>query len=332
MKQFLSDRSGNFALLLALATVPIFGAAGVALDYTRAATAKSFFQNLADQTALSAVRGGTTGDPTNYLSYAKSTAEQAFGYALWTMNVTVDGTWTSAKDYKVTIRGKIPTTILAAVPGFPNEIPIGASATAEVGDPVYQYDPPRVSELDPSAADYNRLYVYCFDPEKANDPKTHGRTQMTTIADNAGTKYKYTMPNCGVGEYMSYHLYNVRNARTDPKAWESKKSTKYDYFTDTVIKGDRETYHLGYPMLETVLCDTYEQCKPESQGGIIPEGAYRTPESTDKACAPGKFMYYGWEDRPPGAGWTDQDYNDIRVIIECPKVEIVGQKSVRLIQ
>jgi hypothetical protein len=31
-------------------------------------------------------------------------------------------------------------------------------------------------------------------------------------------------------------------------------------------------------------------------------------------------MYYGWEDRPPYYGWTDRDYDDIRVIVECPTI------------
>jgi hypothetical protein len=43
-------------------------------------------------------------------------------------------------------------------------------------------------------------------------------------------------------------------------------------------------------------------------------------------------MYYGWEDRPPGLGWTDRDYNDIRVVIECPVSESTGEFLVRLIK
>ena len=331
MKRLVFDNAGNFSLMVALAVVPVFGAAGMAVDFARATAAKSFYQDLADRTALSVARGGTDGDPANYLHYARTSARKAYGYAPSTGDVDVRGIWTTTRDYRVTVTGKIRTTILSAIPGFPNEVLVSARATAEVGDPIYEYQQPRVSEVDPGAADYNRLYVYCYDPEQAGDRGTHGRTQMTAIADNAGTKYRYTMPNCAVGEYLSYRLYNVRDARTTPGAWDSSESTTYDFYTDTVVTGDRETYHLGYPMLETALCDTYELCTPQSQGGVIPEGVNRTPHSTDSACAPGKFMYYGWEDRPPGAGWSDRDYNDIRVIIQCPTVKFVGNKSVRLV-
>ncbi len=49
-------------------------------------------------------------------------------------------------------------------------------------------------------------------------------------------------------------------------------------------------------------------------------------------CLPGKYMYFGWEDRPPGYGWTDGDYDDIRVIVECPKVSTTTTTVVRLIE
>jgi len=65
---------------------------------------------------------------------------------------------------------------------------------------------------------------------------------------------------------------------------------------------------------------------------VIPEGKNREPQKAKQSCQPGKFMYYGWEDRPPGLGWTDQDYNDIRIIIECPESVATGEFVVRLIK
>jgi hypothetical protein len=53
-------------------------------------------------------------------------------------------------------------------------------------------------------------------------------------------------------------------------------------------------------------------------------------------------MYYGWEDRPPGVAgpsgnwthiaWTDRDFDDIRVIMECPQYDDQGERFVRLIR
>lgn len=340
---FLSDRKGNFALMSALAMVPILGAAGLAVDFTRAVNARAFLQSLADEAALSGARGGTTGDTSKILDFAKMAAEQASGYAFKPTNVVVKDKWLSAQDYRVTIHGTIATTILSGLPGFPDAVAIAVGATAEAGKPKYTYTAPKFKSLDPSAWDYNQLAVYCFDPEKASDPATHGRSQEVIIADDAGTNYTYAMPTCAAGEYLSFHLHNVRDALHDAQNTGgggsllqkinkiAKNADKYDYYTDTVITGGVEKYSLPEPTLETVLCDTYQECTGTSQGGIVPEGANRTPESATQPCSAGKFLYYGWEDRPPSQG-SDRDYNDIRIVMACPSVTIVGYDSTRLIQ
>jgi hypothetical protein len=133
---------------------------------------------------------------------------------------------------------------------------------------------------------------------------------------------------------MSFRLYNVRNSRTTKSNWDRAAVEHYDYHTDTELdQNQAETYDLGgWAILETVLCPSLEKCKPTNQGGVIPYGKNRNPVRAREACAPGKFMYYGWEDRPPGRGDSDRDYDDIRVIIECPVVTIVGDQTVRLIR
>ncbi len=42
-------------------------------------------------------------------------------------------------------------------------------------------------------------------------------------------------------------------------------------------------------------------------------------------------MYYGWEDRPSVNG-VGSDYNDIRVVVECPKLVKVGDKKLRIVE
>lgn len=55
MRRFLADRSGNFAILLAILLVPVIGAAGLALDYSNALSVKTRIQGAADAAALAAV-------------------------------------------------------------------------------------------------------------------------------------------------------------------------------------------------------------------------------------------------------------------------------------
>ena len=52
---FLSSTSGNFALWFALASVPLFGMAGLAIDYTRMTQVKAQLQDAADTATLAAV-------------------------------------------------------------------------------------------------------------------------------------------------------------------------------------------------------------------------------------------------------------------------------------
>lgn len=318
--------------MFALAAVPMVGAVGMAVDYTRAVNVQSFIQNHSDMAALNAVHAGPLGDSSRHIATMRSAIIQRYGQSDWIDQLAIEGRWLSSTDFRVSASGTVPVTFLAAVPGFPSSVDVSAVTIARIAEPKYIYGPPTVMELDPEAADYNRISVYCFDPTKKKE-KNKGRSQETIISDNAGTKYTFTMPTCAAGEMMSYRLTNVRDARTNKKKWDDKNAERYDYYTDTTLKNGAEFYDLGgWDILETVLCDSLAECKGKSQGGIIPEGKDRIPQRTTKVCSPGKYMYYGWEDRPPGSGWTDRDYDDIRVIIGCPTVEEVGDRMVRLIQ
>jgi hypothetical protein len=337
MHRFWKDRQGNFAVTFALISVVLLGGVGMAIDYSRAVNVESFMQAQADGAALSGVQLGSEGDPSPYLQFVRVSTQDRYGPGEWIDKLDVDGEWISASDFEVTVKGEVPVTILAAVPGFPDAVPVSVRATARLGEPTKTYKAPTVSELDPEAYDYNSISVYCFNPDKADDPKTHGRTQMTLIADNnpATTLPAYVMPECGVDEFLSYKLINVRNALHEP----NKPGDTYEYYTDTVIKNKKEKYAFKKSILETVFCDNLKECRPKSQGGVIPEGKERSPKQATRACGPGdagKYMYYGWEDRPPRGGPSasddsDSDYDDIRIIIECPTYEVSGKRTVRLI-
>jgi hypothetical protein len=333
MLGFWRKEDGGVAIAFALASIPLIGMAGFAVDYMRASEVRSALQIEADAAALGSAASKDTSQSTAWVANLKSAINGRFNAGSTVTNLAADGEWLSTSEFRVEASAQVPLTFLRIVPGMAEHFTISVESVARVTKPKLTYKPPKFTDLDPEASDYNRLSLYCFNPEKKNDPMTKGRGEEVTIADNAGTKYTYKMPTCEAGETMSYHLKNVRDARTKPKQWDNPKATQYNYYTDTVMSGGVETYDLGgYSILETVLCDTSAQCVGKSQGGVIPEGKERTPQHAEQACQSGKFMYYGWEDRPPGLGWTDKDYNDIRVIIECPVSESTGEFLVRLIK
>ena len=134
----------------------------------------------------------------------------------------------------------------------------------------------------------------------------------------------------------------------DPKKWDGKNADVYEYYADAsveentgVVTTDMKAFKVdknvrtpfsiaSTPMLETILCGTQAQCRPKSEGGILPNNheTERTPKTATAGCAEGKYLYYGWEDRPGG----DRDFDDIRFVVGCPKRVMVSDKQVRIVR
>jgi Flp pilus assembly protein TadG len=232
------------------------------------------------------------------------------------------------------------------------------------------YQPPESRTLDPEAGDYNEIYVYCFDTLGSGPPDSR-RSQMTLVSNNmpAGSNIVQisggvitanppttpTWPRCNQeGQTLSIRLRNFRHAKSNPSLWSNPNATvsgvrpgrpEHNYFTDTRIEAWVEQFDLqGFNILETVRCDTAAQCTPGSGASTIPTGRNRqhSRRRETQPCEPGKFMYFGFEDRPPGQtgansnwlqpAWTDTDYDDIRVVMRCPNSGRLGDAFVRLVK
>ena len=148
---------------------------------------------------------------------------------------------------------------------------------------------------------------------------------MTKVAHNIKPNVtSYVWPDCPDGQSLSFRLYNLRNARTDAKKRANPPAKDvYNHYSDTVLIDGRETFDFGgLKMLETVRCDTIDSCAPKG------EGVSHNPNHEDRPCVPGKFMYFGWEDRPTG----DKDYNDIVFKLTCPTGASVKYGAARLVR
>ena len=58
LKSFASNRSGNFGMMAALLSLPLFGAAALAVDYVNAASHRASIQNAVDAAVLAAAASG----------------------------------------------------------------------------------------------------------------------------------------------------------------------------------------------------------------------------------------------------------------------------------
>ncbi len=222
------------------------------------------------------------------------------------------GSWIKADTYRVEMARTVQMSILPIL-GL-DTVEIRVEAEAVHIPPTLIYTEPLQLQLDHSASDYNALYVFCYN----SDTKSRGPTTM--IADNGGTTgLKFPTQSCAPGEHREFALFNARNVRTQPSKWRNGGGVaRYWYYTDDLQ---------GLSILETYRCDTEQACKPTTQGGDIPVGPNRIANVEKRECEPGKYMYYGWEDRPTGG---DRDYDDLRIMIQCPTVDRSTRRSVTL--
>jgi Flp pilus assembly protein TadG len=345
---FRKTKSGNVAVIFGISVVPVMGLAGGAVDLSQATRDMAGLQSAFDAAAIAGVRQAVLGSAVvtltaqNYLAANLPTRLKTYPVSVAASN--------GGKMVRITTNGTMQTTFLSIIGMRTMNIVARATATLTTTETITSKKP-ITAQLDPEAGDYNRMYVYCYDDSRRNQ-QDQGRSQMTAIADNAGTTYNFNMPACKPNETFSYRLYNVRNARTQPHLWDTavpgtliknnaadlanpwSNNLSYNYHSDTRMVGGVPTHQFanGVPILETVICKNLGQCKAKGNGGVIPTGTNRTPQQATEACSPGKYIYFGWEDRPPGYGWTDSDYDDIRVIVECPSTTTTRTEVARLVE
>lgn len=321
----------------------------------------------AKTTALSIVSGNI---PSAYGEVMKETDIQIGTYSTATGFVLGGGANANAVRVvaaRSPARGNaIPSIFASLFKIAPTEVSVQAIAARPIN--VF-YEPPELTNLDNEAGDFNELYVYCFD-STGTGPVESRRTQMTLMSSNMPSNRNVvtesggiipvnppapedlTWPECNQeGQTLSFRLRNVRHAKSVKQLWADENyetggkrpgRPEHNHYTDTVVVDGKETFPgLNRQIVETVRCDTRDQCDTSKSGHIIPAGRNRTPSLSNTACAPGKFMYFGWEDRPQdmdGAkgnwldpAWTDKDFNDIVVVMRCPRSGQLGDGLARLV-
>ncbi len=372
MSRFSSDARGNVAVIFALLAMPIIGLAGISIDFSRATDARAQLQAVSDGIALHIANSENREDFEQVLA-AYLADENGAGLDTGKLAaIILDGEWLNANTFALELTGTVRTAMAHTIPGIAQAMRVNVRTEVHIDALVRQYEPPELTYLDHNAADHNQLFAYCFDYSAANpaDPEARDefRSQMTLIADNADPEVPFVWPRCLEGESLSFKLRNRRHVLAHPELLDDPNRPPYaavfEYFTDTWIVNGRENFDIvrvvewvpnawrqwvspgqidqGFEMLETIRCNSRAECVGVSEGGIIPEGTNRTPVVEDRGCTPGAYMYFGWEDRPPGqtgpggnwrqAAWTDRDYNDIQIVVKCPDFGELGSRNVRIIR
>lgn len=361
------DRRGVIALFFALAIPVLVAAVAYAVDFTNYRVIESRLQAAADSGALAGVKAldtpGGAADEAVRLAMANVPAnwgdvvrDSDVATGLWSVSGGV-GSFAAggAEPNAVRVRaarsparGNAASWLLFNLWHL-HDVSLAAEAIAARQLNI-QYEPPQSANLDSDAWDYNEVYVYCHDRGGTGTPESR-RTQMTLLSNNLRQNEDiFTMsggyisevpaepllwPDCREqGQALSFRLRNIRNGKHDgATAFEEGNREEYDYFTDTIISGGVESFSgLDNDILETVRCDSARQCDPSRSGSQVPRGSNRNPNREDRPCLPGKYMYFGWEDRPPESGGSDRDYNDITFLMKCPREGVLGDGYSRLVR
>jgi Flp pilus assembly protein TadG len=106
LKRFTFDKSGNFAIIFAICIVPIFGAAGLAVDYSRIYSARSHLQQAADAAVLAAVNEAQAKIADGRNQNASMKLGEVLGRALFASNVEPISDYVSSIEFKVDVAAR----------------------------------------------------------------------------------------------------------------------------------------------------------------------------------------------------------------------------------
>lgn len=189
LKRFLKDDKGVVAVVFAVMAVPFIAMAGWAVDYLRLQHVKEYLQAQVDAAALNVTFDDREPSLQWNVVHAATVAEIGRHYqGDWARNVVVEHQWIQPRiDVRVTARADVPLAFIKLLPGIDDTQEVFVSAVARVQEAYWDYEID-MADLDYEAGDYNRVWAYCYWPNRsANDPNLPNRTQMVPIADNGGS-------------------------------------------------------------------------------------------------------------------------------------------------
>jgi hypothetical protein len=339
LNRFSFDRKGGVAVIFGLATLPLFAFAGFAVDYSRATDLRASLQKAADATALQMVMARQEGR----FADMRQIFDSSLGDRAALDGLKVRGEWVGQNRFRVESEAPMRMTIGAI---FLPSVDVGVVAIAE-GRVQTMANESYFNTLDFDAHDFNELFAYCYDPiedERLGPLNTdqfadEERLEFQKVADNDWLN-EFDPPgsiaiDCLPHEEISYMMRNTRGANVDRNKRGLPSTRVYEFFTDTTRDEDNPSgfaFNFELDIVETILCRSLEECRTESDGGIIPDNRQeeRTPKREELACQEGYYLFVGIEDRPPEWGWSDRDYDDLRFIISCPANEEI-RSTVRLV-
>lgn len=202
LRDFRSACDGNVAVTFAVATIPLIGFVGAAVDYSRANSVKAAMQAALDSTTLMLAKEATT-DTSSQLQTNATNYFRALFTRPEAKNVRINATYTTNGGSQVVVNGSaaVPTDFMGII-GF-NSITVSGSSTAKWG--MSRLRVALVLDNTGSMADAGKI--------RALKTATQNLlTQLKNAATNNGDVYVSIIPfvkdvNLGAANYNSNWIY-----------------------------------------------------------------------------------------------------------------------------
>ena len=233
--RFAAAEQGNIAVIFAIALLPVLGFVGAAVDYSRAAQARSAMQAALDSTALMVSKDLSSGTIT---TSQISTKAQAYFNALFTAtnalpSVSIAATYTASTSMGSTIEVTgtgTYTTAFMKVAGFPT-LDVGANSTSAWG--LVRMRVALVLDNTGSMADDGKMAAMQTAAKSLVD-------QLSPLAKTNGDVYISSVPfakdvNVGASNYNKYWV--------DFSDWDAARGTRsanHNTWTGCVVDRDQD--------------------------------------------------------------------------------------------
>lgn len=164
---FSNNNQGSVAIFFAVMLIPVIGFLGAAVDYAIALRSRGIQQNISDEAALLIANAKTSAAAIAGLKFAHDEISKRFAKTSNQEDTSIVGIWLDGSRYKMTITIILKTMFIHVLPMMENKIKFSVTTTVTRVAPIYETKPPTSSLLSPEAADYNRIYLYCYSSDPA---------------------------------------------------------------------------------------------------------------------------------------------------------------------
>jgi Flp pilus assembly protein TadG len=217
---FRGARKGNVAITFALATLPVVGAVGFAVDYSHANSVKAAMQAALDSTALMLSKEAATDTDTQMQANALKYFKALFTRAEAT-SIAITASYTTGSGSQVLVNGsaQVPTNFLGII-GY-NQLTVNGSSTAKWGSSRLRVA--LVLDNTGSMADDGKMTAL-------KSATTSLLAQLQSAVTVNGDVYVSIVPfvkdvNLGSGNWNSNYLYWDDAAQSDDNSWDANNGS-----------------------------------------------------------------------------------------------------------